>query len=61
MNKHRSIDPVIEHQLRQIAADIDKTALGLANIMHQLCDVFISLGINNKEPVELETLLRDLF
>lgn len=61
MNKHRSIDPAIEHQLRQIAAEIDKTALSLCNVMHQLCDVFIGLGINNKEPVDLETLLRDLF
>jgi len=61
MNKHRSIDPVMEHQLRQIAAEIDKTALSLCSIMHQLCDVFISLGIDSKEPVDLETLLRDLF
>jgi len=51
----------MEHQLRQIAAEIDKTALSLCSIMHQLCDVFISLGIDSKEPVDLETLLRDLF
>jgi hypothetical protein len=61
MTQHRLIDPGTEHQLRQLAVEIDRTALGLCNIMHQLCDVFRSLGIDNQEPIDMETLLRDLF
>lgn len=61
MTRHQSIDQTTETKLRQLAGQVDRAAVEMCSIMHQLCDLFIDLGIDDRQQVDAEELLQNLF